>query len=160
MAGPDRIAKLARQVEDLASGAAQKRIVNAAGLAGKKAALAAAAKDLGGDRKFSGMRGKTALGVGYEVEGFAARIGFRPGGLWKLAESGRRSGGRIYPRSGRGRRRGPQRGRAVMTPHGPRAASRYGPSRGLGTFSDGVKAARKTVGAAAYKAIAAEIRKF
>lgn len=153
MASPNRVSQLARQVEDLASGAAQKRIVTAAGVAGKKAALDALTADLGGDRAFSGMRRKAKLNVGFEVEGFAARMNFRPGGLWVLAEQGRRSAGTIRPR-----RRGGKK--ALLTPAGPRASSSYGPSRGLGTFSSGVRRIRQVMPDAAVDAIAKEIGKF
>ena len=159
MAGPDRLGKLARQLEDITTGAAQKRIVTAAGVAGKNAALEAVSRDLGGDRSFSGMRRKAKLGVGFEVEGFAARMNFRPAGLWVLAESGRKSSGRIYPRSGSRKGRRPVAGRAVRTPMGFRATSSYARSRGLDTFSDGVKQVRQVVPETAFKAIAAEIRK-
>lgn len=161
MAASSSLDRLARQLEDLASGAANARITQAAGAAGKKSALDALTHDLGGDRRFSGMRRKTALNVGFDAEGGSATVlKFRPAGLWILAESGRRQSGSIYPRGGRGKGKGAVRGRAVLTPSGPRASSSYGPSRGLHTFTTAVSDARRTVPDAAAKAIAVEISKF
>ena len=105
----------------------------AAGLAGKTASLAAAAAALGGDRAFSGLRRKVALGVGFDQTGGSMiQINFRPAGIWKLAESGRRGGKEIRPR----------KAKALMTPHGPRARSTTGAWGGKGTFTDAVKLAR------------------
>lgn len=140
-----------RDVAKVVDPAAVRRVVNAGGKAGKEAALKAAADSLGGDRAFSGMRRKTALGAGYdEVGGSEVAINFRPAGLWKLAESGRRRSGKIVPR-----RRGGKR--ALLTPAGPRASSSYGPSRGLRTFTDAVSEAKRKVPEAAEKQFRAEV---
>ena len=123
------------KVSDILSGAAVGRIVNKAGMAGKKAALHAAAQDLGPDRRMSGFRRRSAaLNAGYDA-GLNQRsvvINFRPAGLWTLASQGRRSSGTIRPK----------RKRAVTpAPGEARASSRYGRSRGLDTYQDAVKKA-------------------
>jgi hypothetical protein len=142
------LAAFGAKLEQVVSGTATRRVMAKAGAAGKKAALDAASDDLG-DRRFSGMRRKVALSAGYDAVGDTRiTINFRPAGLWKLAESGRRSSGTIRPRRG---------GRAVMTPQGPRASSSYSSSRGLNTFSDANKAARRDVPKAAAKAFYAEV---
>jgi hypothetical protein len=147
------IAEFGAKLERLVDGSSMRRVMAKAGQAGKKAALGAAADDLGGDRRFSNMRRKTALSAGYDDLGDTrVQINFRPAGLWKLAEDGRRKSGKIRPR---GRSNG--RRRAVMTPLGPRASSSYGPSRGLGTFTDANKDARREVPKAASTAFRDEI---
>lgn len=125
------------------------RIAAKAGAAGKTSALDAAAKDLGGDRAMSNLRGGRArLSAGYDqVAGSKVQINFR--GPWKLAEQGRRASGQIRPK----------RRRAVLTPHGPRARSSYGPSRGLDTFSDAVRDAQRSVPKAAVEQFRVEIRR-
>jgi hypothetical protein len=141
------LAAFGAKLEKVVSGQAMRRVMSKAGAAGKKAALDAAADDLG-DRRFSGMRRKVALSAGYDDLGDTrVTINFRPAGLWKLAESGRHSSGPIRPRGGR----------AVMTPQGPRAVSSYGSSAGLNTFTDANKDARREVPKAAAAAFRAEV---
>jgi hypothetical protein len=156
------------------------RVARAAGMAGKKAALDAAADKLGGDRKFSNFKGKPALNAGYDQTGTSqVTINFRPAGLWKLAESGRHSHGEIFPKKAgnKGRRRvaksaiGRAGGlavirqaagtrRAVSLPGGEaRAHSSYGPSRGLKAYTDAEKKAQQTVPKAAHEQWVQEIAK-
>lgn len=156
---PDELTAFAHRLSTLTDPDALRRIADKGGMAGKKAALDAAARDLGGDRRFSGMRRKVALSAGYDIQGTAAHINMRPAGLWILAESGRQQSGPIYPRGGARKGRGPVRGRAVRTPQGIRARSSYGPSRGLDTFSDAVRDARRDVPKAAAKQFTDEVRR-
>ena len=145
------LADFGRDVSSITDPAAVGRLLRAGGMAGKDAALKAAADDLGGDRSFSGMRRKAALSAGYDdVGGSQVQVNFRPAGLWKLAESGRQRSGKIVPRKRGGRH-------ALLTPAGPRASSSYGPSRGLGTFSDAVKDAQREVPKAAAKQFQSEV---
>lgn len=146
----NELSAFAARLEKVTDPAALRRIADKGGLAGKKAALEAASADLGGDRAFSGLRRKAPLGVGYDVDGATVHINFRPAGLWRLAEQGRRSSGTIQPRRRGGRR-------AVLTPLGPRAGSSYRQSRGLGTFTEAVKDAQREVPKAAAKQFTAEI---
>ncbi len=141
------LAAFGARLAQVVDGSAKARIMNKAGMAGKKAALEAASDDLGGDRSFSGMRRKAPLGAGYDVEGDLVRVNFRPAGLWNLADKGRRSSGPIRPR----------KKRAVLTPQGPRARSSYGPSRGLGTVRDAFKKAHRDVPKAAAQQFHAEV---
>jgi hypothetical protein len=135
-------------VADVTSGAALKRILDKAGMAGKKAALEAAAQSLGSDRRFSGWARGPALNAGYDLAGSdSVVINFR--GPWKLAEQGRRSHGTIRPK----------RRRAVLTPSGPRARSSYGRSRGLNAYTNASRKASVTVPKAAHDQFVDEIRK-
>lgn len=113
------------------------------GGAGKTAALDAAGDSLGADRRFSGMRGGrgAALSAGYDV-GDPVILKLRPAGLWLLADKGRRRSGTIRPK--RARRRGGRRV-AVSTPYGPRAVSRFRPSRGLDTLTDAEDEMNRTI---------------
>lgn len=148
----NEIGQFANRVAKLADGDVAKAMARKAGEAAKKSALKAASDDLGGDRAFSGMRRKARLNAGYDDAGEGlVQINFRPAGLWMLAQQGRRSSGQIRPR-GRGRR-------ALRTPLGPRAASSYGPSRGLNTFDDAVNDAQRTAPKAAAEQFRAEIAK-
>jgi hypothetical protein len=148
-----QLAAFGAKIEKITSDSALKRVAEAGGMAAKKASLAAASKDLGGDRRMSGMRSKASLGVGFDyASGTTVEVNFRPAGLWKLADEGRRSQGTILPRKRGGKQ-------AVLTPMGPRALSHYSQSRGLGTFKDAVKASEKVVPRAAFKQFQAEIRK-
>lgn len=154
------LADFGRDLSKLTDGAAIRRVVQAGGMAGKEAVQDAAASDLGSDRAFSKMRRKVPLSTGFDVEGDeSVRIKFRPPGLWVLAESGRKREGPIYPRAGSRKGRGAVRGRAVMTPQGPRARSSFKPSRGLNTYSDAVQGARRKVPKAAAKQFTEEVRK-
>jgi hypothetical protein len=55
-------AQFGNKLERIVSPATAERMAKAGGMAGKKAALDAAADDLGGDRSFSGMKRKVSLG--------------------------------------------------------------------------------------------------
>jgi hypothetical protein len=142
----------ANRIEKLTDPAMLHRVVQAGGLAGKKAALDAAARELGGDRSMSGLRRKAALGAGFDRSGATeVTINFRPAGLWILASRGRQSSGEIRPRARGGKRALAGGG------FGPVARSRYGPSRGLDTFDDAVKQARRDVPKAAAKQFFIEV---
>jgi len=146
------LASFGRRIENIVSPAALERMAAKAGAAGKASALDAATHDLG-DRRFSGMRRKAALGAGWDdIGGGQVAINFRPAGLWRLAESGRKGTKPIRPRRASGRR-------AVLTPDGPRARSTSKPSRGLNTYTDAVRDARRSVPKAAAKQFTAEVRK-
>jgi hypothetical protein len=139
------------KLEKIMSPQVLERVVNAGGMAAKRAALSAAAADLGGDRSMSGMRRKVSLGAGFDRTGATSvTLNFRPAGLWLLASQGRRSSGRIYPKKRGGKR-------AVVVNGSVRAYSRYGPSRGLNTFDDAVKEARRDVPRAAARQFFAEV---
>jgi hypothetical protein len=154
----DNFREFANRLDKLEDPKTLMRIADKAGAGGKNAALEAASKSLGGDRRFSGMKRKTALSAGYDVSGpSSVVINLRPAGLWMLAESGRNKSGAIYPRRGNRKGSGAVRGRAVMTPFGPRARSSYMPSRGLGTVSDVEGRAKRDVPRAAAQQFTAEI---
>jgi hypothetical protein len=130
------------------------RIVEAGGLAGKKAALEAASRDLGGDRAFSGLRRKAPLGAGYDRSGpTSVVINFRPAGLWVLADRGRRTGGVILPKK-RGKKRV-----LIGTEFGPVTRSQYKPAprTAKNTYDDAVKKAQTTVPKAAFKQFVIEV---
>lgn len=147
----NELADFARRVVSITDPASLRRINTKAGMAGKKSALDAAAESLGGDRQFSGMRRKVALSAGFDLNGAdSVKVNFRPAGLWRLADQGRRSSGAIRPRKRGGKR-------ALLTPAGPRASSSYGPSRGLNTYTDAVKDARRSVPKAAAAQFRAEV---
>jgi hypothetical protein len=146
------LAAFGEKVKKITDPGSLSRIVMAGGMAGKKAALEAASSDLGGDRSFSGMRRKAALGAGFDrTGGTEVTLNFRPAGLWRLASQGRTSSGVIKPR-----RRGGKRALAGSG-FGPRASSRYGRSRGLDTYDDAVKKARTDVPKAAFKQFVVEV---
>jgi hypothetical protein len=146
------LAAFGAKIEKITSPAALGRVVMAGGMAGKTAALEAAAADLGGDRSFSGMRRKAPLGAGFDRTGATeVTLNFRPSGLWRLASQGRTSSGAIKPR-----RRGGKRALAGNG-FGPVAASRYGRSRGLNTFDDAVKKAQTTVPKASFRQFVVEV---
>lgn len=148
------------KVEKITDPAVTKRCLNKAGQAGKKAALDAAADALGGDRKFSGWPGKPALSAGYdEAAGTSVDINFRPPGMWRLAEEGRKASGGIFPKSGRRKGAGPTYGRAVNTPQGPRARSSYGRARGTKAYTAAVKEAQRKVPDAYHEQFVDEIRR-
>jgi hypothetical protein len=138
------------RVSKIVDPAVLKRVILAGGMAGKKAALDAASRDLGGDRAFSGLGRKVSLSAGFDDVGSTQiRLNFRPAGLWKLAERGRRAGKPIYPKSKQ----------AVLTPQGPRARSTTGHWGGKDTYSDAVKDAKREVPKAAFKAFQFEVAK-
>ena len=85
----DELADFGRRVANVVDPAAMERMAAKGGAAGKKAALDAASRDLGGDRRFSGMRRKATLSAGYDDAGAGkVEIKFRPAGMWNLAEAG------------------------------------------------------------------------
>jgi hypothetical protein len=141
-----------RRVEKIVGKPALDRMMHKAGAAGKKSALEAAADKLGGDRKFSGFRGGRgpALGAGYDIGGSDVTVNFRPGGMWKLAQTGRRSSGAIVPKKRGGRK-------AVLTPMGPRSSSSFGPSRGLKALDTAFDKAEDDVPKAFAKQFRAEV---
>jgi hypothetical protein len=146
------LAAFGDKIEKLLDPAALGRVVQEGGMAAKAAALEAAARDLGGDRSFSGMRRKAPLGAGFDRTGATSVvINFRPAGLWRLASQGRRSSGAIKTR-GRGGKRALAGGS-----FGPVARSRFGPSRGLDTYDDAVKKSQTTVPKAAFRQFTFEI---
>lgn len=137
---------MARQLTELAVvlrplGEIGEALQHAVGGAAKAGALEAAAKDLGADRRFSGIPSRAAaLNAGYDTVSDGVVLHLRPEGLWKLADQGRRRSGDIRPkRSRRGGNRKP-RGRAAVG-SGSRfvAVGRYRPSRGLGTIDDALE---------------------
>lgn len=144
----DPVARWVDKVEKAVDAGAQKRVVKAMGDAGEKAALASARSSLGGDRKMSNFKGGRALDADFDA-GLGGDGAVKFTGPWRLAEQGRRSSGQIRPR----------RKRAVLTPGGPRAWSRYGRSRGLKTYSNAIDKARVTVGKAGHEQFEDEIRK-
>jgi hypothetical protein len=142
---------LDRKLRSILAPEAQRRIVFKAGMTGKKGALLAVAHDLGSDRRFSGMRRKVSLNVGFDPIGVdKVELKLRPAGLWKLAQAGRRGSKRV----GSTRRRGPFR-----TPHGFRAAFESRPSRGLHTIDSAARDGSRGAGLAADRATQAEIRR-
>jgi hypothetical protein len=146
------LADFANRIGKLGDPATTRRVLGKAGMAGKKAALDAAAADLG-DGAFSGMRRQVKLAAGYDVAGDdQVQINFRPSGLWQLAERGRQGTKPIVPRKRGGKR-------AVLTPGGPRASSTSTPSKGLGTYTDAVKDAQRRVPEAAFRQFQSEISK-
>jgi hypothetical protein len=141
----DPVKRWVDKVEKAVDTAAQRRIVKAMGVAGKKAADDAARASLGGDRKMRNLKGSGLSAEFDEGSAGDGAVGFR--GPWRLAEEGRRRAGMIRPR----------RRRAVLTPRGPRAWSRYGRSRGLKTYTHAVDRARTTVGKAGHDQLVDEI---
>jgi hypothetical protein len=113
---------------------------HAVGLAAKTAATTAITEDLGPDRAFSGLARRAILSAGYEVGADHIILELRPGGLWHLADRGRRRTSRIFPKSsGRGRRRAQRQGRNGRPPalfFGGRYStfSRSTPTPGFGTL--------------------------
>lgn len=113
---------------------------HAMGAAGKSSALDAAERDLGADRRFSGLRGGrgAALSAGYDL-GDPVIVNLRPEGLWILADAGRRRSGPIRPKKARRRGTRKPRGRPAVGDGGRFVAvGRYTPSRGLNTIDDAV----------------------
>jgi hypothetical protein len=146
------LAAFGNKVEKILDKGSLSRIVNAGGMAGKKAALEAAARDLGGDRAFSGMRRKAPLGAGFDHSGGTqVTLNFRPAGLWRLASQGRRSSGVINARKRGGKRA------LAGSGFGPVARSRYGRSRGLDTYDDAVRKSQTEVPKAAFKQFVREV---
>jgi hypothetical protein len=167
----ERVASLdvyVRRLYGLVDDDAMRRIGKAAGFAGKDAGMDAARESLGQDRAMSNFKkGKVPLSVGFDQGSKASEVVLKhgPAGLWSLADKGRSGSGRIYPRTQRpvggkpAGRKGSrtQPGRVVVTPQGPRAASSYSPSRGLGTLRKAAGKERTAVPKAAFKALQREI---
>jgi hypothetical protein len=165
----ERVASLssyAQRLYQLVDDDAMRRIGRAAGFAGKDAGLDAARETLGPDRAMSNFKGgRVPLSVGFDQGAKATEVVLKhgPKGLWILADEGRQRDGRIYPRKVSGKTGKAYRGysasagRAVMTPQGPRSASSYGPSRGLGTLSKAAGRERTAVPKAAFKALQIEM---
>ena len=153
MAG--ELAGLGARLTSIVDPAAQGRIVRAAGMAAKRAALDAAARDVGPERTFSGFKRKVRLNVGFDPIGHTKiELKLRPAGLWALAERGRRGTKRVAV-GGRGRRRiGP-----MVTPYGVKSAFTSKPSRGLNTIDHAVRAGVRDSGRAADRQVQGEIRK-
>lgn len=160
----ERVASLsayAGRLYSLVDDDAMRRIGKKAGLAGKDAAFDAARDRLGLDRAMSNFKsGRVRLGARYEQGPVATQvvIDHRPGGLWILAESGRKREGTIYPRNGRRKGTGTRPGRSVNTPFGPRASSSFGRSRGTGLLRKAAALERAAIPEAAFKQLQAEIR--
>jgi hypothetical protein len=136
---------------------------HAMGAAGKAAALETAARDLGADRRFSGIPSKAAgLNAGYDL-GNPVVVHLRPEGLWILAEHGRRRSGVIRPKRSRTRRGGNRkpRGRAAVGTAGRFVAvGRYRPSPGKDTISDALALMDERVPEAIGDAIVTKLRRF
>lgn len=139
---------------------ANRRITRAAGFAAKQAALSAVEAKLGADRAMSNYKGgRIKLGVGFDQASWRVDLNHRPKGMWLLADEGRKRSGGIYPRNGRRRNYTPVAGRAVLTPFGPRASSRFGPSRGTGVFKMAAAREREAAPKAAWEQLQAEFRR-
>lgn len=144
------LAQAGAKLDKVLSPATLRAMTRAGGMAAKKAALEAAARDLGGDRKMSGFKRGGALTAGFDQAGpTSVLIKFRPPGKWILADQGRKNEKRVV--AGKGRRTGSGRVRAFRTPDGPRRAFDSKPSRGLGTLKDAKREAAKDVPKAAHK---------
>jgi hypothetical protein len=144
--------KLAKMLDPASMG----RIEHAVGMAAKKKTGEAAQRSLGSDSAMSNLKGgKAPLRSGFDTDGSSVSVKFT--GPWRLAESGRKASGPIYPKKGKGKGKGVLVGRAVLTPKGPRASSRYGPSKGLNTLSDASDAIEGVAGKTAFKQLQSEI---
>jgi hypothetical protein len=137
----------ADKMEAIASPAAAGRISKAGAEAARKAALEAASKSLGGDRRFRNFPKAGALDA--RIGSGGARTEVVLTGPWSLAESGRRSRGVIKPK----------RRRALRVPGGLRSRSRYGPSRGKRTATEASRQAQTTVPKAAHDQFVQEIER-
>lgn len=156
----EQLVDFERRMFATVNGEAMRRIGRQAGFAGKDAAFDAARDKLGADRRMSGMRRKVPLGAGFDQPSpTVVALNFRPAGLWSLADQGRKKGGTIYPRRNNRKTRSGTRGRAVMTPMGPRYSSSYGPSRGTGVFRLAAARARRDVPNAAFRQLQNELRR-
>lgn len=170
---PGEFIALGAKLDRLVSGESLRRVQTAAGMAAKDAANEVAGDALGSDRAMSNFRGGSVpLRSGFDIDANLIRLNLRPGGMWRLAEAGRRSSGRIFPmdrvqyttrsgnvRSRRVRAAGGASGRALRTPFGPRAASSYGPSAGLKVITRTAGRAADRAPRAAFRALQREIGK-
>jgi hypothetical protein len=130
---------------------ATESLKHVAGGAAKKAAIAAAERDTGGDGILSGFNRRSAkLSAGYDMgEGSSLTLNLSPKGLWTLMNTGRRAGvGRVYPKKRRG-------AKALGTPWGPRQSVRSSAWGGKGTLAD----AERAVEVETFKAVDREIAK-
>lgn len=158
--GASALSAYISKLESTISGDAQRRIVRAAGLAAKDAAVDAAETKLGSDRAMSNWRrGSVPLKAGFDEAGWTLSVNHRPGGLWKVADQGRQRAGVIAPRRNGRKTRTATKGRAVLTPFGPRALSSYGPSRGTGVFRLAAAKERSAAPAAAWRQLSAELKR-
>lgn len=130
---------------------------HALGQFGKETALEEAQRSLGSDKQFSGMKRKVRLGAGYDM-GTPVVLNLRPGGLWILADEGRKRSGEIRPK--RRRRTSSGRPPALRTPRGIRSSSRYRPTRGLDTIRNVMKTLDKGIEGAALKGVSKMMEKF
>jgi hypothetical protein len=130
------LAGLRQNLTSVTSPATLDGVRESMGAAAKKAALEAAADDLGGDRAMSGLRRRSAdLRAGYDLAPDTT-LNLYPKGLWVLADKGRRDVDRVYPRGKRSGRQVKGQKKALKTPWGPRAwvsGSQWG---GLRTIRD------------------------
>ena len=155
--------ELGNKLQRVAHGFEDPRVLKAAGIAGKKAALDEAAKAVGGDRAFSGWRkGRPVrLGAGFDITGRGeVTTKLRPYGVWVVAEKGRKpSDARVLPKRARrraARGRGGNAQPALSTPWGPRASV----SRGKGTHGrDAIRKAFKGVRVESTKAAEREVKR-
>ena len=150
------------------------RVQYAAGFAAKDAAMEVVREALGPDMAMSNFRsGKVKLRAGFDLDGSDVLLQLRPKGVWVLADAGRKRSGDIFriawkeKRSRHGNVRmvrdrrafGGRKGIAVMTPRGPRASSKFGPSRGLKVIARTAKRAEANLIEAAGDAIVLEVAK-
>ena len=127
-----------------------KAMTRAGGMAAKKAAEQAASRDLGGDRRMSGLKRGGALSAGFDLVGSSSvKVKYRPAGAWVLADQGRKRTKLIV--AGQGRRKGAGGVRLFRTPDGPRRSFMSRPSRGLGTIRDAKREAGREVPKAAQR---------
>ena len=149
-----------RKLESTISDDARSRITMAAGIATRKAAVSAVEDKLGPDRAMSNFRsGRVKLGAGFDVDGWTVKVNHRPKGVWLLADAGRKRSGIAYPRTGANRGRKGKittPGRAVLTPYGPRASHRFGPSRGTGVFEMAAAREREEAPKSAWRVVQGE----
>lgn len=154
------LSELGRRLYGVLGDQSRHRISTATGQAAKTAALDAAAHDLGGDRAMRNFRdGTVSLRAGYTIRPGTVAVELRPGGVWVLADRGRRRAGRIYPRRDGRKATGPVPGRALLTPVGFRASSSYGPSRGKGTIGRAAAKIGDTVPSATLRQLTDELSK-
>lgn len=136
--------------------AANRRVIDRAGRAGKSISLEHIEAAAGTDRIMSNFRLHRASGVrlnaGYDhVPGSDAAVivNMRPKGPMVLLSSGRNARGLIDT----------DRYQAVMTPFGPRAYSTYGPSQGTGVIGKARAEMERELPRVANRAHQDEIRK-
>lgn len=139
MAGP--LGQLGDDLAELVDTSAVAEYADAGGLASKEATLRVARSAVGADLSLSGMRRRTRLGVGYDVERSGLTVNLRPAGLWLLTSNGRRRARKVTTR---------KRGAAALgTPWGPRETVAGSTSPGKHT----IPLAEEAIGRAAFAAI-------